>query len=237
MGLTTLDSSVMKRFCVVCVVLAGCSGKKSPDHGLAPADDWGASQPGGDQAAAANPHELPPPMTGPMAKPTDDDDLPDVVDENGNNPHAGLKRNAQGGAEPGGVDVSKMGALAPDPNRTIDPTHRVTGTITLSPKMADHAKLGTPLFVIVKRADKSGQPIGTPLAVDKLAWDGNPLAYDVTEGQAMVNGTQMTGDVVIIARYDQDGDAISKQPNDIVGQIRVKVPAQNANITLDTLLP
>ena len=49
--------------------------------------------------------------------------------------------------------------------------------------------------------------------------------------------TYVTGDVVIMARIDQDGDAISKQPNDIVGQVRVKVPAQNANITLDTLLP
>ncbi|MEO8840281.1 MAG: hypothetical protein ABI591_08940 [Kofleriaceae bacterium] len=220
----------MKRFCVVCVVLAGCSGKKNPDHGLAPADDWGASQ-SGDPAA----NQLPPPMTAPMAKQTDDDDLPDVVDENGNNPHAGLKRNAQ--AEPGGIDVSKMGGLAPDPNRAIDPTHRVTGTITISPKIADRAKSGTPLFVIVKQADKSGQPTGTPLAVDKLAWDGRPLTFDVTEGQAMVNGTQMTGDVVIMARYDQDGDAISKQPNDIVGQVRVRVPAQNANITLDTVLP
>jgi len=234
MGLTALSSSVMKLFFVVCALLAGCSGKKNPDHGLAPADDWGANQTG-DQAPA-NPHDLPPPMTGPMAKPSDDEELPDVVDENGNNPHAGLKRNAQGG-EQAGVDVSKMGALAPDPNRPIDPTHRVTGTITISSKMADHAKPGTPLFVIVKQADKAGQPIGTPLAVDKLAWDGKPLAYDVTEGQAMVNGTQMTGDVVIIARYDQDGDAMSKQPNDIVGQVRVKVPAQNANITLDTLLP
>jgi len=173
-------------------------------------------------------------MAGPMAKNNADDELPDVVDENGNNPHAGLKRNAQ---EADGVDVAKMGNLAPDPNRKIDPSHRVTGTITLSPKQVEHAKLGTPLFVIVKQADAAGQPVGTPLAVDKLAWDGKPVPYDVTEGQAMVNGTQMTGDVVVMARIDQDGDAISKQPGDIVGQVRVKVPATNANITLDTLLP
>ena len=235
MGLTALSSSAMKRFCVVCVLLAGCSGKKTSDHGLPPAGDWGAEQAGGDQAPAINPHDNPPPMTGPMAKQGGgDDELPDVVDENGNNPHAGLRRTTAGS---GGPDVAQMGALAPDPNRPIDPTHRVTGTITLSAKLADKAKLGSPLFVIVKQADKSGQPVGTPLAVDKLAWDGKPLAYDVTEGQAMVNGTQMTGDVVIMARIDQDGDAISKQPNDIVGQVRVKVPAQNANITLDTLLP
>jgi hypothetical protein len=211
---------MMTRWCLLLAMLAGCSGKKA--QGLKPADDWGA--------------DMPPPMTGPMAKNNPDDDLPDVVDENGNNPHAGLKRNAQA-ADGVDVDVSKMGNLAPDPNRAIDPSHRVTGTITLSPKQVDHAKLGTPLFVIVKQADASGQPFGTPLAVDKLAWDGKPIPYDVTEGQAMVNGTQMTGDVIVMARIDQDGDAISKQPGDIVGQVRVKVPATNANITLDTLLP
>jgi hypothetical protein len=231
-------SSRLMRFALVLVVLAACSSKKSPDRGLPPAEDWSTDQTAGPQAAA-NPHDDPPPMTGPMAK-QDNDDLPDVVDENGNNPHAGLKMNAQGGGqgEPTSGDIAKMGqALAPDPNRAIDPTHRVAGMITISPKVADKAKPSTPLFVIVKRADASGQPIGTPLAVDKLAWDGKPIAFDVTEGQAMVNGTQMTGDVVITARYDQDGDAISKQPGDIVGQVRVKVPALNANITLDTVLP
>jgi hypothetical protein len=219
----------MTRWCLV-LVLAACSGKKA--QGLKPADDWG------DQPAALNQADMPPPMNAPMAKNSDEDELPDVVDENGNNPHAGLKRKTQGAdGEGGGVDVSKMGSLAPDPNRKLDPTHRITGTITISPKTAARAKVGTPLFVIVKQADAAGKPVGTPLAVDKLSWDGNPISYDVTEGQAMVNGTQMTGDVVVTARIDQDGDAISKQPGDIVGEVRVKVPASNANITLDTLLP
>ncbi|HET9986883.1 MAG TPA: hypothetical protein VFQ65_00145, partial [Kofleriaceae bacterium] len=79
----------MTRFVLVLVVFAGCSSKKS-DQGLAPAQDWSANQGGAVQppAAAANPHaggdqKLPPPS---------------VVDENGQDPHAGLR-----GAPPAGM--------------------------------------------------------------------------------------------------------------------------------------
>ena len=53
----------------------------------------------------------------------------------------------------------------------------------------------------------------------------------------MVAGTELTGDVVVSARYDQDSDAISKQPGDVTGQLRVKVPADKLVLTLDTILP
>jgi hypothetical protein len=42
---------------------------------------------------------------------------------------------------------------------------------------------------------------------------------------------------VITARYDQDSDAISKQPGDVTGIARVKVPATNVELKLDTVLP
>ena len=58
----------------------------------------------------------------------------------------------------------------------------------------------------------------------------------MTEAQAMIAGTQLTGDVVVTARYDQDGDALSKQPGDISGSIRVKIPADNVTLTLDDVL-
>lgn len=234
-----LYSPAMTRFALIVALLAACGSKKS-DHGLAPADDWNAN-PGGAAdpaapgnnphgAAAANPHAIP--------SNQNTDELPDVVDENGNNPHAGLKRNtAGGGAGPMGMDPSTMNSLAPDPNRKIDPSHKISGTINVAAKLADKAKAGSSLFVIVKQADATGAPIGTPLAVDKLQWDGKPLPYEVTEGQAMVNGTQMTGDVVVTVRLDQDGDAISKQPGDLVGTAKVKVPSTAANVSLDTVLP
>jgi hypothetical protein len=248
--MSLLDSPTMTRFVLLVGLLSACS-KKASDQGLAPAQDWGAANQGAGQGtpSAANPHPgmaIPsaadlPPMAGMGNAPTTGD-LPDVVDENGNNPHAGLKRNAQGGGAPGGapggaVDPSKMGALAPDPNRKIDPTHRITGVIAIHPKAADRAKPGGAIFVIVKKADASGNPTGTPLAVDKLVWNGQPLPFELTEGQAMIAGTELAGDVVITARYDQDGDAITKQPGDITGSLRVKVPADKANIFLDDILP
>lgn len=244
--MSLLDSTAMTRFVLLVALLAACS-KKSPDQGLAPAEDWGAADQGGSgqgaqpQPQLAKPHAgmaMPstadlPPMAGAMGTASGTGELPDVVDENGNNPHAGLKRNAQGG----GVDPSKMGALAPDPNRKIDPTHRITGMIAVHPKAAGRAKPGGAIFVTVKKADASGNPTGTPLAVDKLVWNGQPLPFELTEGQAMIAGTELSGDVVVTARYDQDGDAITKQPGDIVGTLRVKVPATKANLFLDEILP
>jgi hypothetical protein len=53
----------------------------------------------------------------------------------------------------------------------------------------------------------------------------------------MAAGTELVGDVVITARYDQDSDAISKQTGDVTGEIRAKVPAAKLVLTLDTVLP
>jgi hypothetical protein len=54
-----------------------------------------------------------------------------------NNPHAGMDMsNPHAGMDMGGgggTDVTKMGLSAPDPNRQIDPTHRVAGTIKIHP--------------------------------------------------------------------------------------------------------
>ena len=242
--------TTLTKIALVLAVAAGCSSKKSNDQGLPPAQEWGANQ-GTPQppAGAANPHaggdqNLPPPSVvdengndphaGLRGAPP-----AGIVDENGNDPHAGLAAgaNPHGGGGPAGMDTTTMGALAPDPNRPIDPKHHIRGLIKVGAKAADHAKSGGAIFLIVKQADPTGQPTGTPLAVDKLTWTGKDLPFEMTEGQAMIKGTQLVGDVVITARYDQDGDAISKQPGDITGQLRVKVPAENVSVVLDNVLP
>ena len=142
------------------------------------------------------------------------------------NPHAGM-----------GADVSQLGLPPPDPNRPIDPSHHVKGFVKIHPKAKDRVKAGNAVFLIVKRADASGQPTGTPLAVEKLEWGaGDTVPFELTEQQAMIAGTQLTGDVVVIAHYDQDGDAISKQPGDVMGQVKVTIPADNVNLFLDDVL-
>jgi hypothetical protein len=82
-------------------------------------------------------------------------------------------------------------------------------------------KPGSVLFVIVRRYAEGGK--GMLIAATKH--DGitqgsfseeNPFRYVVKQSDAMM-GAPLTGKVTVSARIDQDGDAISKQPNDIVG--------------------
>jgi hypothetical protein len=152
------------------------------------------------------------------------------------NPHAGLDMSDPANPH-AGMDVTKLGLAAPDPNRAIDPTHRIAGTIIIDAKAKDRVKAGTSVFLIVKRAGADGAPSGPPLAVDKLSWSGDGVPFELTDEQAMVAGTELSGDVVVMARYDQDSDALSKEPGDVTGQIRVKVPADNVKLSLDTVLP
>jgi hypothetical protein len=236
-----------------CAILAACAGvfaatgchKKTQD-GLPPATDW-QTPAGAASSAEAVPH-LPPGMSGMARNPHAGLDMggdpsnPHAgLDMGGDpsDPHAGLDmggdpHNPHGG---GGTDVTKLGLAAPDPDRPIDPSHRVAGTIRVDAKAKDRVKPGTAVFLTVKRAGPDGTPSGPPLAVDKLTWSGDGIAFELTEAQAMVAGTALSGDVVVMARYDQDSDALSKQPGDITGQVRVKIPADHIKLTLDTVLP
>ena len=165
-------------------------------------------------------------------------------------PHAGLDMNGGGGpaeGDPndphggapmgGGQDMSKLGLPPPDPNRAIDPTHRIAGTIGVDPKLAAGMKPGTAVFLTVKKADATGAPVGTPLAVEKLTWKGDAIPFELTDHDAMIAGTSLAGDVVVIAHYDTDGDAISKTPGDVLGQVRVAIPADKVTLTLSNLIP
>jgi uncharacterized protein involved in copper resistance len=226
----------MRVFLFACLIAAtGCSRDKKTQDGLPPAAEWKADSSG---AMVQMGKDLPPPAPPPgMAKA-----------QGGGNPHGDMGSDPHAGlgidpADPhagvnmgGGTDVAAMGLPAPDPNRPIDPTRYVKGVIKIHMKAKSRAKDGMPVFVVVKRADASGQPTGSALAVDKLTWTGTDLSFELTEKQAMVGGTELVGDVVVTARYDQDGDALSKEPGDIVGQARVKLPADNVQIWLDTIL-
>src|SRR3569623_1564325 len=185
---------------------AACSKKKNESEGLPPAQNWS-----GDPSGMAQPAQQPNTPHA-AAAPT--------------NPHAGM-----------GTDVSQLGLPPPDPNRPIDPSHHVKGFVKIHPKAKDRVKPGTAVFLLVKRADASGQPTGTPLAVEKLEWGaGDTVPFALTEQRAMIAGTQLTGDVVVIAHYDQDGDAICKQPGDVMGQVKVKITADNVTLILDDVL-
>lgn len=214
----------MSRFVVIAALLVSLTAceKKNKNEGLPPAQEWGSAgaMPPVQQQGQANPH------AGIAAN---------ANPHGGADPHAGIDMsNPHGGG--GGVDVEKMGLPAPDPKRAINPNNRVKGEIKIHAKAKPRVTAGGTIFVIVKKAGPDGAPFGPPLAVDKLTWQKEPLPFEMTEAQAMIAGTELTGDVVVTARYDQDGDAMSKQPGDVVGTVKVKIPADKVTLTLDDVL-
>lgn len=226
---------------------AGCN--KKSQAGLPPASEWQTAQssaPAAPEPDEPLPHFTPPPgmmprRTNPhaglgMGDPSNPHAGLDMGDPS--NPHAGLDMDGDGEPDsPGGTDVTKLGLAAPDPDRPIDPSHRVTGTITVDPKVKAKLTPGTAVFLTVRRAGPDGAPSGSPLAVEKLSWTGDGMAFELTEDNAMTAGTDLSGDVVVMAHYDLDSDALSKQPGDVTGQVLVKIPAEHVKLTLDTLLP
>ncbi|HRC58663.1 MAG: hypothetical protein IPI49_25260 [Myxococcales bacterium] len=208
--------------CLIACALLGCE-RKHQAAGLPPAQNWSEGAAGSAAAmtgpagasAAANPHA--------------------GVDMN--DPHAGVDMTGGGG---GGVDVTKMGLQGPDPNRPVDPSKFVRGSIKTAPGLKDKVKPGTAVFVVAKKADPSGQPVaGAPLAVTRLEWPsvGQELAFQLTEADQMIAGTQFAGDIVVSVRYDQDSDALSKQAGDLTGLQKVTIPAEGVTVMLDTILP
>jgi hypothetical protein len=217
----------------VVAAMVGCKKESGFDgEGLPPAKDWNAEQ------AGAEVRPMPQPSSGfhgggggfHGTAPTDDQEGEAPSDD------------MQGAVPPndsihGGGGASQVPALPPpDPDRAIDPTHRIAGVIKLGPKAKGKAVAGTTVFVVAKHFDATGNPTGAPLAVARLIWKDD-LPFELTEVNAMIAGTELTGEVIVTAHYDQDSEARSKQPGDILGQTRVKVPADHVTVQLDDVVP
>ena len=236
---------------VVAVLIALTACNKQTGEGMPAAENW---QTGGDLPLA----EMQPMPSKPRGAPSNDphagmmgaDPHAGMMGGGGGgggagaDPHAGvpgappLAGGGGGGAGPmAGIDVTQLGLSSPDPNRPVDPNRRVRGTLKLSPAVAAKATPGAVLYVFVRKLAPDGKQ-GTLIAVDKMQWlkDGQP--FELTERHAMVQGApDMVGELMLMARIDADEDAMTRQPGDVIGQIKVTVPADNVVLTLDGIIP
>ncbi|MHC5035476.1 MAG: c-type cytochrome biogenesis protein CcmI/CycH [Planctomycetota bacterium] len=233
----------MRRSSVCALAAALVAGnfacKKDADEkgGLPPSEEWEApSDPGpaptveapqaaaADQAAAREPSD---PQVGMRSNPHADKGA-DPHAGMGADPHAGL------GLKPG--SVAEHGLPSDDPNRPIDESKFLAGTITVGDDLAKRVKPGSVVFLSVHRFDPKTQgPSGAPLATEKLAAAQFPASFRLTERNAM-GGGRFSGEVVITAWTDQDRDAISKQPGDLLGRVKASIPADGLRLMLDTVL-
>jgi hypothetical protein len=234
----------MKPFAVLVLALgsltvAACDKKKN--EGLPPASKWkdtgssgGGSTAGGGGGhmggggGAADPHAGMNMGGGTGADPHAGMNMGGGT---GADPHAGM--NMGGGDPHAGMDMGGGGGTG-----TVNPDNFLAGTITIDPKLKGKIPAGGTLYVSARRPDANGEPApGMPLVVERLAIDpaGNPFHLGEDNAMTGAGTVQLTGDVVIVARYDQDGNPTTKEPGDVTGKLKVTVPAKDLKIVLDTM--
>ncbi len=156
----------------------------------------------------------------------------------GGDPHAGLDIGGAGGDPHAGLDIGGAGGDPHAAPAAPDPQTAVSGAVAVAPALASTLPAGGVLFMSVRPAGADGQPAGMPMAVEVYPQASFPQAFTLSGGNQMVAGAgTMGGEVVIMARWDQDGDAGTKQPGDVTGMTRARVPATGLSIILDTVLP
>ena len=114
------------------------------------------------------------------------------------------------------------------------PAGDLTGRIEVAPAVANRIKAGDTIFIMAR--DHSTNAM---VAVVKLtAPETFPLTFKLTAQNVMLPGAALRGPVKLSARVDKDGDALSKNAGDVVGEIAapVQIPADGVVLTLSDVL-
>jgi cytochrome c-type biogenesis protein CcmH len=133
---------------------------------------------------------------------------------------------------PSGAGPSSRAANAP---AAPSSTGKISGKITIDPKLRTNIDPNAALFIIARRA---GGAAGPPLAVRKIDKPTFPLSYSLGQENVMIQGTPFAGKINISARLDKDGNAMTREAGNVLGDYRknpVDVGSQNVDIVLDQL--
>jgi cytochrome c-type biogenesis protein CcmH len=120
------------------------------------------------------------------------------------------------------------------PGGDRDPSKTLTGELTLSDKIKDKVAAGDVIFLVARQDDGTdhGGPI---LGVKRLTVGAWPQPFELDGRDAMQPGTKFEGKVLITARVDKDGDAITKNPGDALGTLHTTIPAKGVKVPIDTI--
>lgn len=109
----------------------------------------------------------------------------------------------------------------------------IAGHVTIAPELASKISPSDVLFVIVRRPGSAPRP----LAAKRIDNPQFPVAFEITNKDMMIEGSELKGMVDVIARLDKDGMAGPAQPGDLEGRFE-KNPtlpgATNVEIVINT---
>jgi len=117
-----------------------------------------------------------------------------------------------------GSDGAKMNWKAPV-------AESIRGVIKLGPMVL--LKEGMMLFVSARKGEG-----GPPLAVIRDQYVEFPYKFVMSKSNAMMEGTDFSGDVALTVRLKQDADPLSKKKGDYFATINTKVGTENLEIVL-----
>lgn len=111
----------------------------------------------------------------------------------------------------------------------------VRGSLNLADSVKAKVPAGGTIFLIARQLLPTGGP-GPVLAAKRLTVGEWPQSFELSSNDVMLAGTSLQGKVVLGARVDQDGDAMTKQVGDVEGISKpVDVPANGVVVLLDKL--
>ncbi len=128
----------------------------------------------------------------------------------------------------------KIAPTQPAEKKALNSTG-VSGTVTLSPKLA--AKLDPSATVFIFARATQGQPM--PLAIVRTTVSSLPYAYHLDDSTALMpnNKLSQANEVVVVARVSRSGDA-KQQTGDLQGITAALKPiGQNVDIEINQVLP
>jgi cytochrome c-type biogenesis protein CcmH len=128
------------------------------------------------------------------------------------------------------------GKAAPPSRSAATPASgKISGTLTIDPKLKAGIDPGAALFIIARPA---GAAAGPPLAVKKIDRPVFPLSYSLSQENVMMQGTPFAGKISLSVRLDKDGNAMTRTAGDLSGDYKknpVEVGATNVDIVIDTI--
>jgi hypothetical protein len=152
----------------------------------------------------------------------------------GDDPHSQLPAGhppVAGNAPSPGMEGMTPGDIAFDPKTVL------SGVIKLDAKLKDKVKAGDVIFLVARQYNSDPAIQGPPLAVRRLVAQTFPMPFSLDSRDAMLAGTKLSGKVVVTARVDKDGDAMTKLPGDVIGQSKAtEPPSAKVVVDLDKVL-
>lgn len=114
-----------------------------------------------------------------------------------------------------------------------EPAPIIRGSLNLTDSVKAKVPTGGTIFLIARALLPAGGP-GPVLAAKRLTVGAWPQPFELSASDVMISGMSLSGKVVLGARVDQDGDAMTKQSGDVEGiSTPVEVPASGVVVLLD----